>query len=145
MCVVLIIIGEKWFLNSLYQYLYSVLLNIIGVSFSTLPVNRYIKHSSLWIFAITPKYYRILFKKIKIHKPFSFDVFQSISVHSLKHQSVGNSTLGRDDKSRLGSPSLWCRTHTGASRGTEFWSTRLVSSSWSGKTAPGSTSSGKRA
>ena len=47
LCVVLINIGENIFLNYLYQQLYSVLLNIIGVTFSNFPVNMYIRNSLL--------------------------------------------------------------------------------------------------
>ena len=54
------------------------------VPFSTFPVNMYIKYSSLWILPITPKYHPILFKKIEIHKPFTSDIFQLISVNSMK-------------------------------------------------------------
>ena len=66
-------IGEKWFLNYLYQQWYSVLLNIIGVPFSTLPVNMYIIHSSLSSFPITLKYHSMFFTNIETHKPFASD------------------------------------------------------------------------
>ena len=59
-------------------------------------------------------------------------------------QSGGNPTLGRADTSRVGSPSLWCVLHM-CIRGPGWRSTRLASIARSGKTAPGSTYSGKRA
>ena len=60
-------------------------------------------------------------------------------------QSRGNPNRGRADTSRVESPSLWYGPHTGVSGVPGCWRTKLVSSARSGKTAPGSTSSGKRA
>ena len=71
MCVVLINIGGKWFPNYLYQQWCSVILNIIGVPFSTFPANMYIRYSSLSSFHITPNYHPMFFKNIETQKPFS--------------------------------------------------------------------------
>ena len=49
-----------------------------------------------------------------------------------------------DDTSRVGLPSLWYRPHTGASRSLGCQRTRSASDACSGKTATGSTCSGKR-
>ena len=47
-----------------------------------------LKHSSLWSSPITPKNHHILSKKIGIHKPFTSDVLQFVSVHSMKRTDV---------------------------------------------------------
>ena len=60
-------------------------------------------------------------------------------------QSGSNPTIGCADTSTVGSPSIFCGRHTGTSGGPGYRLTKLASITWSGKTAPGSTSSGKHA
>ena len=62
----------------------TIFYKIIGIPFTTLPVNMYIKHSSLWSYPITPKHNTKWFKNIETQKEFTPDVFQFISVHSIK-------------------------------------------------------------
>ena len=70
------------------------------------------------------------------------DTLKRIASHLVK--SGVNPTLGRADTSRVGSPSLWCGPHTGASGVPGCHSIRLASITCSKKTATSSTYSGKR-
>ena len=62
----------------------SDLLKTIGLTFCTLPLNVYIRHSSLLRFTITPKYLPILFNNIETYNPFSSFLFQFNLVNSME-------------------------------------------------------------